>query len=151
MRMKSEDPNNDAEYEYVPFDFQQFQNLAWDFSLDIVNKIRNTQESKQQIMQMLSEWQLQYSPGVQIVTPEDIVRAFNPANRDVILARIKQETQQKSFEMASTIAQQAVQAMQTGYTPEMIAEMVFEILNPQQQELGDVQKRQEGLVNNSQM
>ena len=102
-------------------------------------------------MQMLSEWQLQYSPGVQIVTPEDIVRAFNPANRDVILARIKQETQQKSFEMASTIAQQAVQAMQTGYTPEMIAEMVFEILNPQQQELGDVQKRQEGLVNNPQM
>jgi hypothetical protein len=151
MRMKSEDPNNDAEYEYVPFDFQQFQSLAWDFSLDIVNKIRNTQESKQQVMQMLSEWQLQYSPGVQIVTPEDIVRAFNPANRDVILARIKQETQQKSFEMASTIAQQAVQAMQTGYTPEMIAEMVFEILNPQQQELGDVQKRQEGLVNNSQM
>ena len=151
MRMKSEDPNSDGEYEYIPFNSEEFQNIAWDFSLDIVKKIKNTQESKQQIMQMLSEWQLQYSPGVQIVTPEDIVRAFNPSNRDVILARIKQETQQKSFETASTIAQQTMQAMQSGYTPEMVAEMVFEILNPQQEGLGDVQKRQEGLVNNPQM
>jgi hypothetical protein len=151
MRMKSEDPNNDAEYEYIPFNAGEFANIAWDFSLNIVNKIRNTQESKQQVMQMLSEWQLQYSPDIQIVTAEDIVKAFNPSNRDVILSRIKQETEQRSFEKASAIAQQSMQAIQSGYTPEMVAEMVYELLNPQQQKLGDVQKKQEGLVNNSQM
>lgn len=148
MRMKNEDPNSDAEYEYIPFNSQEFQNIAFDFSLNIVNKIRNTQESKQQVMQMLSEWQLQYSPDVQIVTAEDIVKAFNPSNRDVILARIKEETQQRSFEKASAIAQQSMQAIQSGYTPEMVAELVYELLNPQQQKLGDVQKRQQGLVKN---
>ena len=99
-------------------------------------------------MQMLSEWQLQYSPNVQIVTPEDIVKAFNPSNRDVILARIKEETQQKSFEMASQITQQVMEATKAGYTPEMISELIFELLNPQDQKLGDVQKKQEGLPNN---
>lgn len=148
MRMKNESPNNDAEYEYIPFNAGEFQDLAWDYSINIVSKIKNTQQTKQQVMQMLSEWQLQYSPNVQIVTPEDIVKAFNPSNRDVILARIQQETQQKSFEQASQIAQQVTQASQAGYTPEMIAELVFEILNPQDEKLGDVQKRQEGLPNN---
>ena len=148
MRMKNESPNADAEYEYIPFSSEEFEELAWDYSINIVNKIRDTQQTKQQIMQMLSEWQLQYSPNVQIVTPEDIVKAFNPSNRDVILARIKQETNQKSFEMASQIAEQVTEANKAGYTPEMIAELIFEILNPEQQKMGDVQKRQQGLPNN---
>ena len=148
MRMKNESPNADAEYEYIPFSSEEFEELAWDYSINIVNKIRDTQQTKQQIMQMLSEWQLQYSPNVQIVTPEDIVKAFNPSNRDVILARIKQETSQKSFEMASQIAEQVTEANKAGYTPEMIAELIFEILNPEQQKMGDVQKRQQGLPNN---
>lgn len=148
MRMKNENPNSDAEYEYIPFDAAEFEDLAWDYSINIVSKIRDTQQTKQQVMQMLSEWQLQYSPNVQIVTPEDIVKAFNPSNRDVILARIKEETQQKSFEMASQITQQVMEATKAGYTPEMISELIFELLNPQDQKLGDVQKKQEGLPNN---
>jgi len=148
MRMKNESPNSDAEYEYIPFDSTEFQDLAWDYSINIVSKIRDTQQTKQQVMQMLSEWQLQYSPNVQIVTPEDIVKAFNPSNRDVILARIREETQQKSFEMASQITQQVMEATKAGYTPEMISELIFELLNPQDQKLGDVQKKQEGLPNN---
>jgi hypothetical protein len=148
MRMKNENPNSDAEYEYIPFNSTEFEDLAWDYSINIVSKIRDTQQTKQQVMQMLSEWQLQYSPNVQIVTPEDIVKAFNPSNRDVILARIKEETQQKSFEMASQITQQVMEATKAGYTPEMISELIFELLNPQDQKLGDVQKKQEGLPNN---
>jgi len=148
MRMKNENPNSDAEYEYIPFNAAEFEELAWDYSINIVSKIRDTQQTKQQVMQMLSEWQLQYSPNVQIVTPEDIVKAFNPSNRDVILARIKEETQQKSFEMASQITQQVMEATKAGYTPEMISELIFELLNPQEQKMGDVQKRQEGLPNN---
>jgi len=68
----------------------------------------------------------------------------------VILARISKDRQDKSIEKASEITQQVMQGMQAGYDPQMIAEMVFKILNPQEQEgeqagLGNVQRRQEGV------
>jgi hypothetical protein len=96
-------------------------------------------------MQMLSEWQLQYSPDIPIVSAEDMVKAFNPPNRDVILARIEQDKKQKSYDTAAQVVQEVVQALDTGYDPQMVAEIVYNILNPQQQKLGDVQKRQQGM------
>ena len=145
MRMKSENPNNDWEYEYIPFRSEEFKDLAWDFSIDIVQKIKNNDQNKRQTMQMLSEWQLQYAPTVPLITPADIVKAFNPPNRDVILARIEQDEQNKQFQTAAMIVQQVLQGVESGYAPEMLAEVVYNILNPQQQTLGDVQKRQQGL------
>lgn len=149
MRMRDTSPNNDFEYEYVPFRAEEFVDLAWDFNIDIQAKIQNNEETKRETMRMLSEWQLQYAPGIEIVRPEDIVKAFNPSDRDVILARISKDRQDKSIEKASEITQQVMQGMQAGYDPQMIAEMVFKILNPEQQEgeqegLGNVQRRQEG-------
>jgi len=94
---------------------------------------------------MLSEWQLQYSPGVPLVTASDIVKTFNPPGRDTILARIEQEEKNKQFETSAMIVQQVMQGIQAGYSPDMIAEIVFGTLNPQQQGMGDVQKRQQGL------
>lgn len=145
MRMRSEDPNNEWEYEYIPFKAEEFAELAWDFSIDIVQKIKNNDQNKRDTMRMLSEWQLQYSPSVPIVTPADIVKAFNPADRDVILARIQQAEQNQQFETAAMVVQQVLQGIEVGYAPEMLAEIVFQTLNPQQQQLGDVQKRQQGL------
>lgn len=145
MRMRDTNPNNDAEFEYIPFRAEEFQDLAWDFSLDIVKKIRNTDQNRQDIMRMLSEWQLQYSPNLQIVTPEDIVKSFNPPNRDVILSRIEQEKKQKSYDTAAQVVQEVVQALDNGYDPQMVAEIVYNVLNPEQQKMGDVQKRQQGL------
>ena len=145
MRMRSLNPNNDFEYEYIPFDSEQFQDLVWDFSLDISNKLKNTEQNRQQIMQMLSEWQLQYSPNVALVTPADIVKAFNPPNRDVILSRIEQQEKQMDYETAAQIAQAVSQAMQAGQPPEVIAQIIYEMLNPEQAGLGDVQKRQQGM------
>ena len=66
VRMRSDDPNNDAEFEYIPFRAEEFTDLAWDFSLDIVKKIRHNDQTRQDIMKMLSEWQLQYSPDLQL-------------------------------------------------------------------------------------
>ena len=97
---------------------------------------------------MLSEWQLQYSPGISIVTPEDIVKAFNPPNRDVILTRIEKEKKQKSYDTAAQVVQEVVQALDSGYDPELVAEIVYKVLNPEQQKMGDVQKRQQGISNN---
>lgn len=150
MRMRDTNPNNDFEFEYIPFRAEEFVDLAWDFNIDIQAKMQNNQETKRETMRMLSEWQLQYAPGIEIVRPEDIVKAFNPDNRDVILARIEKDRQDKSIEKASEITQQVMQAMQSGYDPQMIAEMVFKTLNPQEQEgeqagLGNVQRRQEGV------
>lgn len=146
MRMRDTNPNNDAEYEYIPFRSEEFADLAWDYSLDIVKKIRHTEQNRQDIMRMLSEWQLQYSPDIQIVTAEDMVKAFNPTNRDVILDRIEKDKKQKSFDTAAQVVQEVVQALDNGYDPEMVAEIVYNVLNPQQQQLGDVQKKQQGLV-----
>ena len=150
MRMRDTNPNNDFEFEYIPFRAEEFVDLAWDFNIDIQAKMQNNQETKRETMRMLSEWQLQYAPGIEIVRPEDIVKAFNPSDRDVILARISKDRQDKSIEKASEITQQVMQGMQAGYDPQMIAEMVFKILNPQEQEgeqagLGNVQRRQEGV------
>ena len=145
MRMRDTNPNNDAEFEYIPFKAEEFRDLAWDYSLDIVKKIRNTDQNRQDIMRMLSEWQLQYSPELQIVNAEDMVKAFNPPNRDVILARIEKDKQQKSYDTAAQVVQEVVQALDNGYDPQMVSEIVYNVLNPQQQQLGDVQKRQQGL------
>jgi hypothetical protein len=145
MRMRSNEPNSDFEYEFIPFKSEEFRDLAWDFSIDIIQKIKNNDKNRRETMQMLSEWQLQYSPGVPIVTPADIVKSFNPPGRDAILARIEQEERNKQFETASTIVQQVVQGMEAGYAPELLAEIVFKTLNPQDQGMGDIQKRQQGL------
>jgi hypothetical protein len=97
-------------------------------------------------MRMLSEWQLQYSPDLAIVSAEDMVKAFNPPNRDVILDRIEKDKKQKSYDTAAQVVQEVVQALDNGYDPQMVAEIVYNVLNPQQQQLGDVQKKQQGLV-----
>ena len=148
MRMRSDDPNASGEFEYIPFRADEFEDLAWDFSLDIVKKIRHTDQTRQEVMRMLSEWQLQYSPGISIVTPEDIVKAFNPPNRDIILARIEKDKKQKSYDTAAQVVQEVVQALDSGYDPQLVAEIVYKILNPEQQKMGDVQKRQQGISNN---
>jgi len=148
MRMRSDDPNESGEYEYIPFRADEFEELAWDFSLDIVKKIRHTDQTRADVMRMLSEWQLQYSPGISIVTPEDIVKAFNPPNRDIILTRIEKEKKQKSYDTAAQVVQEVVQALDSGYDPELVAEIVYKVLNPEQQKMGDVQKRQQGISNN---
>lgn len=145
MRMRDDNPNSDAEFEYVPFRAEEFADLAWDFSINIVKKIQHTDQNKRDTMRMLSEWQLQYSPDIQIVNAEDIVKAFNPPNRDVILARIEQDKKQKSYDTAAKVVQEVVQSLDNGYDPEMVAEIVYHILNPQQQKLGDVQKKQQGM------
>ena len=148
MRMRDTNPNNDAEFEYIPFRAEEFTDLAWDFSLDIVKKIRHNDQTRKETMRMLSEWQLQYSPDLQIVTPEDIVKAFNPPNRDSILERLIKDKKQKSYDTAAQVVQEVVQALDNGYDPELVAEIVYNILNPEQQKMGDVQKRQQGISNN---
>ena len=145
MRMRDTNPNNDFEYEYVPFRADEFRDLAWDYSVDITLKMKNTEQSRQQIMQMLSEWQLQYSPGVPLVTAADIVKAFNPPNRDVILARIEEQERQMDFQMAAQLTQVVLAAVQAGQPPEAIAQLVYQTLNPEQQSMGNVQQRQQGM------
>ena len=146
MRMRTDKPNADFEYEYVPFRSEEFADLAWDFSINIVDKLKHTAENKMEIMQMLSEWQLQYSPDIQIVTPEDIVKAFNPPGRDVILHRIEMEREQKSYDKAAEVVTTVFQAMEAGYDENMIAELVFNVLNPEQQDgIGETQMRQQGI------
>ena len=74
-----------------------------------------------------------------------MVKAFNPPNRDVILDRIEKDKKQKSYDTAAQVVQEVVQALDNGYDPQIVAEIVYNVLNPQQQQLGDVQKRQQGL------
>ena len=148
MRMRNDNPNESGEFEYIPFRADEFEDLAWDFSLDIVKKIRHTDKTRQDVMRMLSEWQLQYSPGIPLVSAEDMVKAFNPPNRDAILARIEKDKKQKSYDTAAQVVQEVVQALDNGYDPQLVAEIVYKILNPEQQKMGDVQKRQQGISNN---
>jgi len=145
MRMRDNNPNNNFEYEYIPFKAEEFKDLMWDFSLDISNKLKNTDQNRRQTMQMLSEWQLQYSPGVPLVTPADIVKAFDPPNRDAILARIEQQESQMDYQQAAQIAQSVMQAVQAGQPAEIVAQIIYDMLNPAQAGMGDVQKRQQGM------
>lgn len=145
MRMKDLNPNNDFEFEYIPFRSEEFKELMWDFSIDIMQKMKHNDQTKRDLMMMLSEWQLQYSPNIQLVSASDMIKAMDPPNRDVILARIEQEEQKQQFEMAAQITQLVVGATQQGQPPEVIAELVHKLLNPQSGGLGDVQKRQQGL------
>jgi hypothetical protein len=142
MRMKSEDPNGDAEYEYIPFNAEFFKDIAWDFSIDITQKLKHTEQSNQEKMRMLAEWQLQYSPDISIVTPEDMIKAFNPQNRDIILARIEQERQQKSMENAQAIAQQIMQAMEQIQIQQMQMEQAQAQAMPQPMEGGGMEAGQ---------
>jgi hypothetical protein len=148
MRMRDPNPNNEFEYEYVPFRSDEFKDLAWDFSLEIAQKMKHNDQSKREVMQMLSEWQMQYSPDIALVTPADIVKAFDPPNRDAILARIEQQEQQQDYNTAAQITQIVMQAVQAGQPPETIAELVFNTLNPQEGQeggLGNVQRQQQGM------
>jgi hypothetical protein len=139
MRMKSEDPNGDVEYEYIPFTAEFFKEIAWDFSIDITAKLKHTEQTNQEKIKMLSEWQLQYAPDISIVTPEDMIKAFNPANRDVILARIEQERQQKSMENAQQIAQQIMQTMEQIQVEQLQMEQMQRQAQPQPMEGGGME------------
>jgi hypothetical protein len=142
MRMKSEDPNGDAEYEYIPFTADFFKDIAWDFTIDITQKLKHTEQSNQEKMRMLAEWQLQYAPDISIVTPEDMIKAFNPANRDVILARIEKEREQKSMENAQAIAQTIMQAMEQIQLQQLQMEQAQRQAQPQPMEGGGMQPGQ---------
>ena len=146
MRMRDTNPNNDFEYEYIPFRSEEFQDLAWDYNVDIAQKMKHNEQSKQQTMQMLSEWQLQYSPGVPLVTASDIVKAFNPPNRDAILERIEQQERQQDYSMAAQMAQAVMQAVRAGQPAEVVAQLIFSMMNMEGPMLGDVQRRQEGMA-----
>jgi hypothetical protein len=145
MRMRDVNPNHEFEYEYVPFRSDEFKDLAWDFSLEIAQKMKHNDQSKRQVMQMLSEWQMQYSPGIPLVSPSDIVKAFDPPNRDAILARIDQQERQQDYNTAAQIAQVALQAIDSGQPAAIVAELIYNILNPQQQGMGNVQRQQQGM------
>jgi hypothetical protein len=119
--------------------------LAWDFNLEIAQKMKHNDQSKRQVMQMLSEWQMQYSPGIPLVSPSDIVKAFDPPNRDVILARIEQQERQQDYSTAAQIAQVALQAIDSGQPAAIVAELIYNILNPQEQGMGNVQRQQQGM------
>lgn len=112
MRLRSETPNSDFEYEYIPFQAEMFKDLVWDFSIDISSKLKHTEQSEAEKIRMLSEWQLQYQPDVAIISPEDIVRSINPKNRDILITRMAEERAQKSMENAKQIAQMIMQTME---------------------------------------
>jgi len=142
MRMKAEDPNGDVEYEYIPFTAEFFKEIAWDFNIDITQKLKHTEQSNQEKMRMLAEWQLQYAPDISIVTPEDMIKAFNPANRDVILARIEKDREQKSMENAQQIAQTIMQAMEQVQLQQLQMEQAQQQAMPQPMEGGGMQPGQ---------
>jgi hypothetical protein len=73
---------------------------------------------------------------VSIVTPEDMIKAFNPNNRDVILARIAQEREQKSMENAQQIAQTIMQAMEQIQIEQMQMQQAQQQAMPQPMEGG---------------
>jgi hypothetical protein len=143
VRMKSEDVNGDVEYEYIPFQAEFFKDIAYDFSIDIAQRLKNTEKSNQEKMMMLSQWQLQYQPDVSIVTAEDMIKAFNPQNRDMILARIEQERQQKSMENAQAIAQQIMQAMEQASIEQMQMQQAQMGAQPQPMEGGGMEQGQQ--------
>lgn len=139
IRMKSEDPNGDAEYEYIPFTAEFFRDIGYDFSINITERMKNTEQTNQEKMRLLSEWQLQYAPDVALVTPEDMIKAFNPSNRDLILARIEMERQQKSLENAQMIAQTIMQAMEQVQIQNLQMQQAQEQAQPQPMEGGGME------------
>lgn len=142
IRMRSEDVNGDVEYEYIPFQAEFFKEIGYDFSLDIAQRLKQSEKSNQDKMMMLSQWQLQYQPDVAIVTAEDMIKAFNPQNRDIILARIEQERQQKSMENAQMIAQQIMQAMEQAQIEQMQMQQAQQAAMPQPMEGGGMEQGQ---------
>jgi hypothetical protein len=142
IRMKSEDVNGDVEYEYIPFQAEFFKEIAYDFSIDIAQRMKHNEKSNQEKMMMLSQWQLQYEPDISIVTAEDMIKAFNPKNRDIILARIAQEREQKSMENAQMIAQQIMQAMEQANIEQMQMQQAQQQAMPQPMEGGGMEEGQ---------
>jgi hypothetical protein len=143
IRMKSEDVNGDVEYEYIPFQAEFFKEIAYDFSIDIAQRLKYNEKSNQEKMMMLSQWQLQYEPSISIVTAEDMIKAFNPQNRDMILARIAQEREQKSMENAQAIAQQIMQAMEQASIEQMQMQQAQMAAQPQPMEGGGMEAGQQ--------
>ena len=142
VRMKSEDVNGDVEYEYIPFQAEFFKDVAYDFSIDIAQRLKHSEKSNQDKIMMLSQWQLQYQPDISIVTPEDMIKAFNPQNRDIILARIQQERQQKSMENAQAIAQQILQTMEQINIQQLEMQQAQAAAQPQPMEGGGMEQGQ---------
>lgn len=142
IRMKSEDVNGDVEYEYIPFQAEFFKEVGYDFSIDIAQRLKYNEKTNQEKMMMLSQWQLQYEPDISIVTAEDMIKAFNPKNRDMILARIEQERQQKSMENAQMIAQQIMQAMEQAQIEQMQMQQAQQAAMPQPMEGGGMEQGQ---------
>jgi len=142
VRMKAEDVNGDVEYEYIPFQAEFFKDVAYDFTLDIAQRLKHTEKSNQEKMMMLSQWQLQYQPDISIVTPEDMIKAFNPQNRDIIIARIQREREQKSMENAQAIAQQILQTMEQINVQQLQMQQAQASAQPQPMEGGGMEAGQ---------
>ena len=127
--------------DFVSYVGTEFKDLAYDIHVDVSAKAPITRMREMQDAKELMNIQLQYqNQGVQIITPQELIKMMNFAHGDAIIERMDMEEMQNKVEEAMQVAQMIAEAQMQGVPPETVMQMAQEMFtqldNPQPQQQG---------------
>lgn len=113
FRVKSMDPNTPNELEIIGITPDEFEELEADIIID-ASLLRTSKQQKQlQELMQVYQWQLQYLGQNDDITMLDIIDKLDIPDKQLIINRIKENTQANKVQQAIQLVNGVLQVMQT--------------------------------------
>lgn len=129
------DPSKPNDAEFVPFIGTDFQDLEYDFYIDVSSKAPVTQMRKQQEAQDRLQLQGQYGFNPRLITPQEYIQAMDMVGKREIIDRMNKEEMFSNLQKLQTVLQSSLEALSGGVPMQ-------EVLNMAQQHLSQLESGQ---------
>lgn len=128
-----QDPANPNNAEYISFVGVNYQDLEFDFEIDVssrapVTLMRQVTEAKERL-----QLQGQYGFNPRIITPQEYVKDADLVDKTAIIDRMNKEEIMSEMQKLQTVLQMSLEAQNMGVPPEEVLQMAQQQLEQMQQ------------------
>lgn len=154
MRVLADPSNPQAGYEFRSFIGREFENIEFDFDIDVSGKAPITRMRRQQEAERLLNLQGQYQFTPAVITPQEFLKFSDMADKDKLLQRMNNEELQSNLDILTQVANMMNEALSNGIPNDEVLNMAYaqlqQLESGQNKALGstnssDVQMRQGGI------
>lgn len=136
IRVMGVNPN---EYTFEEFKGTDFADLEYDMFIDVSAKAPITRMKEAQDAKELANMQGQYAQAFPsaIITPQELVKAMNPSNKDQIIERMKVEEMRNKEQELTNILNQSFDMLSQGASPQEVQQAALDQLHQMEQAAGN--------------
>lgn len=117
------DESNPNDAEFIEFLGTDYQDLEFDFHIDVSGKAPITMLRKQQEAENRLQLQGQYGFNPRIITPQEYIENMDMVGKREILDRMNREEMQSNLQKLQTVLQMCVEAIASGMPFEEVMQM----------------------------